>query len=147
MLLEFNLQPIPKQSVRQGRSQSGKVIFYQDSKYKKYAKSLLEEFKTQVPPGFLPFSGPLEVVITYIFPVLSSMSKKDKDLISSGGYILKTTKPDIIDNLNKAFFDTFEKVLYNNDSQISAFSARKLYGQAPKIILNIQEIPNRYIYP
>lgn len=145
MIFDFDILAIPKQSVRQGMSRSGKVIFYQDNKYAKYSKELTKQLKSQLPVGFLPFSGPLDIAVTYIFPPLKSFRKADREHIESGGHILKTTKPDVIDNLNKAFFDAMEGILYNNDSEISVFAARKMYGKRPRIIIRVEQLTTKYI--
>lgn len=146
MILIFNILALPKQSVRQGiNKHTGEVVFYQNSKYGKYNRELIKQAKEHLPIGFIPFSGPLEAHVTYVFPPLKGMSKKDKEYLEQGGFILKDTKPDVTDNLNKGLFDAMEKLLYENDSRIALFHSRKVYGKEPKIILKIEKIQSKYV--
>ena len=145
MIIELNILAIPKQSVRQGLTRTGTTIFYQDTKYSKYKKEIILQTRAQLAVGFSPFLGPLEVSVMYIFPPLKSFKKKDLEYIENGGHIIKLTKPDVTDNLNKALFDSLEGLLYDNDSRIAKFSSLKVYGTKAKIILNINPIENIYI--
>jgi len=94
----------------------------------------------QLPAGFKPFDGPVIVCrLDFIFPPLKSFPKIKLMNIASGSVEYKTTKPDLLDNLSKGFFDSLEGILYLNDSQIcETISTRKIYGMTPGISLEIE---------
>ena len=139
----FNILPIPKQSVRQGTTWDGKNIFYQDIKFKKYEKELLRQLQPQIPKEFKILDGYLAADVLYVFPPLKSLRKSDLDLIEKGHLLYKNTKPDLMDNLNKAVFDSLAGHLFTNDSRICDFHARKLIGKSPAILLKLYDIENR----
>jgi len=48
--------------------------------------------------------------------------------------VYKTTKPDLQDNLNKAFFDALEGLIYEQDQNIVVIKRMsKFYGETDKI--------------
>lgn len=136
--------PQPKQSVRFTRT----GIAYQTKEVKEYQKWLRSEIIKQLPKNFKLLDGPLCAKVLYVFPLLDSFSTKQINAISSGVIIYKDTKPDVVDNLNKALFDAMEKVVMVNDSRVADFSVRKIYGLEPRteiIIYNIEDAEAEYI--
>lgn len=136
--------PQPKQSVRFTRT----GIAYQTKEVKDYQKWLRSEIVRQLPKGFKMLDGPLLAKILYVFPLPSSASLKKIEAVKNGKIIYKDTKPDVVDNLNKAVFDAMEKVVMINDSRVCDFSARKIYGLKPRteiLIYNIADAEAEYI--
>jgi Holliday junction resolvase RusA-like endonuclease len=71
----------------------------------------------------------------------SSLSKKEKQLILSGGIVYKHTKPDISDNLQKRYFDALQGVLFTNDSRVCHIKdTMKFYGTNPRAEFIFQPI-------
>ena len=125
---------MPHQSVRftkTGHSYKPKKIM----DYQKYIVSLVS---SQLPEGFetIP-SGSLifieELHYQYAYPKAFSKKKKQQ------GKIYKETKPDLPDNLNKAFLDALEGVVYEQDQNIvSINNLEKYYGESDKITLTLR---------
>ena len=118
-------QPMPKQSVRQGRTKAGKSIFYQPAKYKERSKDYYYQIIKQLPEDFQMFEKKVYIEKTFAF-------------LSSGGEIEKTTKPDLSDNLKKLLFDTFGGVVFKDDSLIcKENNVSKVYSITAKIEIEL----------
>ena len=149
MIIKFNIIPVPKQSARfrlVNRPGGSFMSSYQPKTIKDFQKEVLRQAKLHIPEGFNLFSKALKAQVVYVFPPLKSITKRDLKFIEEGGRILKITKPDITDNLNKAFFDALEGTLFENDSRIAIFESTKYYGAEPAIILTLTEIPKEETY-
>ena len=125
---ELNLRPLAHQSVRIGRG----GIKYKPKKvldYQKYVRTLIEN---QLPKDFniIPAGCPIKVnYIEYVYAYPKSMSKNKRILKAP-----KVTKPDLQDNLNKAFFDALEGLIYEQDQNIVEINnMAKYYGPEDKI--------------
>jgi Holliday junction resolvase RusA-like endonuclease len=138
----FDGIPMSKQSARfaVGRhgEMRGKVVSYQKSSIIKKENDLGISAKEQLPKYFKILNEPIGASILYVFPMLSSFSKKDIEFVKNGGIIYKHTKPDLHDNLNKALFDALEGIVYTNDSRVCKLrETQKIYGINPRIELTI----------
>jgi Holliday junction resolvase RusA-like endonuclease len=125
---ELNLRPLAHQSVRIGRG----GIKYKPKKvldYQKYVRTLIEN---QLPKNFniIPAGCPIKVNhIEYVYAYPKTMAKKRRILKAP-----KVTKPDLQDNLNKAFFDALEGLIYQQDQNIVEINnMAKYYGPEDKI--------------
>jgi Holliday junction resolvase RusA-like endonuclease len=138
--------PQPKQSARFriAKSNAGKnfIMSYQNKEVVQNEQSIKAIVISQLPNGFIPLAGPIAVTkLKYVFPPLKSFTKGEKKLIDSGIELLKHTKPDLTDNLQKAIFDSLQGVLYLNDSQVCRMDGlEKVYGSTPRIELELVEI-------
>lgn len=128
LTLEFNLRPMPHQSVKFGRN----GIKYKPKKvldYQKYVRTLASE---QLPVDFniIPAGSPIVVnYIEYIYAYPKSLAKKRRL-----PRVPKTTMPDLHDNLNKAFFDSLEGLIYEQDQNIVEIKNMvKYFGPEDKI--------------
>ena len=128
LTLEFNLRPMPHQSVKFGRN----GIKYKPKKvldYQKYVRTLASE---QLPVDFniIPAGSPIVVnYIEYIYAYPKSLAKKRRL-----PRVPKTTMPDLHDNLNKAFFDALECLIYEQDQNIVEIKNMvKYFGPEDKI--------------
>jgi len=121
---------------------SGKVDvilqMYQDSKYARLDKAIRLLVQQQLPKGFIMFEKEVHIdSLDYIFPLLSSFTKKQVQFIKDGGIIYKTVKPDE-DNLAKPLNDSFTGLLYRDDALIvTKNKIRKIYGIEPKTIITL----------
>lgn len=134
--------PKPKQSARFRAITSkttGKTFIssYQNKEVIDNEKNIALNVKSQLPIGFVPFDVAIAVKILYVFPILSNFTKRQKEIIDNCGIIYKDTKPDLTDNLNKGLFDACEGILYTNDSRICKVESTKIYGNKPRIELEI----------
>jgi Holliday junction resolvase RusA-like endonuclease len=148
-MLELTIYGIPlaKQSarfcVRPGKHGGQYVHSYQPKKIKDHEKNVRAQIVNQLPDGFTPIQGPIVIEgLTYVFPILKSMSKKIKALAENEYTIVyKDTQPDLNDNLNKGLFDAMEGIVFNNDSQIVLMSnVKKIYGSKPMIHIRLRPI-------
>lgn len=128
LTLEFNLRPMPHQSVKFGRN----GIKYKPKKvldYQKYVRTLASE---QLPVDFniIPAGTPIVVnYIEYVYAYPKSLAKKRRL-----PRVPKTTMPDLHDNLNKAFFDALEGLIYEQDQNIVEIKNMvKYFGPEDKI--------------
>jgi Holliday junction resolvase RusA-like endonuclease len=136
-------EPMPKQSVRQGKAfGTGKKIFYQPKKFKDRQADYIRQIKSQLPKGFKMFT---KIVYIEMLEVMYSpnsshlKSKKKLDFLMNGGIIEKTTNPDIMDNLNKLPFDCLSGLVFKDDGLICrANNISKVYGHTGQITIIIQ---------
>lgn len=132
--LTFNLRAQPHQSVRftrSGRSyKPKKIVDYQAYVIKLVSDQLPEGFEI-IPAGTLIFIDQLHY--QYAYPKAFSKKKRQQ------GKIYKPTKPDLQDNLNKAFLDALEGVVYEQDQNIVCINnLEKFYGETDKITLTLR---------
>ena len=128
LTLEFNLRPMPHQSVKFGRN----GIKYKPKKVlddQKYVRTLASE---QLPVDFNIITAGSPIVVNYIEYVYAypkSLAKKRRL-----PRVPKTTMPDLHDNLNKAFFDALEGLIYEQDQNIVEIKNMvKYFGPEDKI--------------
>ena len=102
--------------------------------YQSYVRKLVEE---QLPEGFsiIPAGVPIFIrQLTYQYEWLSATPKKRRV-----GKVYKPTKPDLQDNLNKAFLDALEGLVYEQDQNIVSINGlEKYYGDGDKITLILE---------
>jgi len=137
MLLQITIQgeSKPKQSFR--RTNSGHC--YQKPEIAAEEKRLAFFIKKQLPKDFQISKEKIIVKkLWFVFEPPKSLKKKELEFIENGGFIPKTTKPDL-DNLEKLLFDAMQGVVFVNDSQIYKKEfVLKLYGKEPKIIVEME---------
>jgi Holliday junction resolvase RusA-like endonuclease len=125
--LNLDIKPLSHQSFRIGRN----GIKYKPKKVKDYQESLIGLVVEQLPKDFCIITAGSEIkvnYIEYIYAYPKSFSKKKRVKT------FKTTKPDLQDNLNKAFFDALEGLVYEQDQNIVEINGMtKFYGQEDKI--------------
>ena len=149
--LEFTIlgKPMPKQSVKVGKSYDGKRTFYKDSKIVKRENEIRETINKNLPPNFNIWTGnPIFIIITYVYKYPSSMSKKMINKSLLGETIFKITSPDVGDNLNKLILDVMEKTVYSLDSEIANINASKVYGSSDRTeITLLRNLSNSLFFP
>ena len=125
--LELNIRPLAHQSFKIGRG----GIKYKPKKVKDYKEYLRKLVSEQLPKDFYIIKAGSEIkvnYIEYIYAYPKSFSKKKRVKT------FKVTKPDLQDNLNKAFFDSLEGLLYEQDQNIVEINKMsKFYGETDKI--------------
>ena len=132
--LVFDARPTPHQSVRFTRNGHS----YKPQKIVDYQLHIISLVKGQLPVGFeiIP-AGSLIFIdklhYQYAYPKAFSKKKRQQDKI------YKQTKPDLQDNLNKAFLDALEGVVYEQDQNIVCINnLEKYYGETDKITLTLK---------
>lgn len=125
-------EPIPKQSVRFTKQ----GIAYQPKELVEAKKKLKADIQAQLPAGFIPWSGPVEIVMWhFVFSYLKGHSKKERALQR----LYKTTKPDMSDNLKKLPLDAMSGLVFQDDSLIcKENNVEKYYGTEAKTIIELK---------
>lgn len=82
--------------------------------------------------------GPLEAFIYVTFPVPASYTKKRTEACLKG-FEQHTKKPDL-DNVVKSVIDGMDKVVFDNDSQITSIHATKVYGETAKVEVLVRQV-------
>jgi Holliday junction resolvase RusA-like endonuclease len=85
-----------------------------------------------------PLEGALEAFIYVTFAVPASYSKKRTEACLSGQE-KHTKKPDL-DNVVKSAIDGMDKIVFDNDSQITSIHASKVYGEVAKVEVMVRQI-------
>jgi len=80
--------------------------------------------------------GALEAFIYVTFPVPASYSKKRTEACLNDTE--KHTSPDL-DNVIKAVIDGMDKIVFDNDSQITSIHATKVYGEVAKVEVVVRQ--------
>lgn len=106
---------------------------YTDAKTKAYERQVQEAYKRAGGPRY---SGPVAVEITAIFEPPSSISQKKRAKMM-GTYCGK--KPDL-DNIIKAILDGLNGTAYEDDRQVTAVTAQKVFGETARAEVTISEL-------
>ena len=80
--------------------------------------------------GSKPLEGALEAFIYITYAVPESYSKKRLEACLNG--LEKHTKKPDLDNVIKSVIDGMDKIVFDNDSQITSIHATKVYGEVAK---------------
>lgn len=102
------------------------------------AEGTIKLFAEQAMAGHDLIQGPVHLEIIAIFPVPASYSKAKRQACLMGD-IFPTKKPDI-DNIEKLVCDSLNTVVFEDDVQVVRTSARKIYGEKPRLIITISPI-------
>lgn len=136
--------PKPKQSARFRimKNKAGKqfISSYQKKEVTDNEANIGWSVIQQLPKDFQPFDCAIGMEAEYVFPIPSSMKKKDVLRVEQGEKIYKPTKPDLPDNLQKIVCDSLAGIVYTNDSRITFMKVEKYYGTTPKTILRFWEL-------
>ena len=128
LTLDIQIKPQAHQSFRFARN--GRR--YKPKKITDYQNKLRNLVSEQLPTKYeIVQAGSIIKInyLEYIFSYPKSFSKKKKQQFN-----YKTTKPDLPDNLNKAFFDALEGLVYEQDQNIVVINnMTKFYGEEDRI--------------
>jgi Holliday junction resolvase RusA-like endonuclease len=87
--------------------------------------------------GTKPLEGALEAFIYITYAVPESYSKKRLEACLSG--LEKHTKKPDLDNVVKCVIDGMDKIVFDNDSQITSIHATKVYGEVAKAEVMVRQ--------
>lgn len=99
------------------------VQTYTPSKTKEAERAIIDQLKEQYKKK--PLDGPCMVKITFAFGVPKSYSKKKRDQIEAENFV-HYHKPDA-DNVGKLVLDAMNKIVFEDDCQISTLAIQKTY--------------------
>tara|TARA_R100000655_G_scaffold21018_1_gene43191 strand:- start:2400 stop:2810 length:411 start_codon:yes stop_codon:yes gene_type:complete len=130
--LTYYIRPIAHQSVRMSK----KGYTYTPKNVVKYKRSIAEQTKSQLPEDFviIKHSTPITVeYLHYIYKYPAKWRKKDKE-----NFTFRISSPDLLDNVNKAFMDALEGIVFENDASVCYVKElKKYYGDEYKIELKL----------
>lgn len=86
-----------------------------------------------------PTKKPLLLLLTFVMPKVSGMSKAQLKQIADGAFVFHTKRPDL-SNLLKMFEDALKEHLFADDSQVVAVAMTKRYGSREGTIVTMLEI-------
>lgn len=124
LTLRFNLKPTPHQSFRRGRN----GVAYTPKKILDFKKDVAWELSNQLNSDFEIIKAGTPIIVEYLhycfeFPKSTALKRRIEGL-------QKTTKPDLLDNLNKAFIDALEGIVFEQDQNIvEVKDLKKFYGE------------------
>tara|TARA_E500000081_G_scaffold153221_1_gene187110 strand:- start:1054 stop:1473 length:420 start_codon:yes stop_codon:yes gene_type:complete len=132
LTLHFDIKPTPHQSFRRGRN----GIAYTPKKILDFKKEISYSAMSQVEDGFEIIRAGTPIIVEYLhycFEFTKSTALKRRIL-----GMPKTTKPDLLDNLNKAFIDALEGTIFEQDQNIiEVKDLRKFYGKSNYIEIKL----------
>jgi len=132
-LIDFTVNVNPMGAVRM--TQRGKWKSDSAQRYLAYKSQIGFEARKHIKT---PLSGPVHAVIRFYYPIPSRFNKLQKEK-ARNGELAPVVKPDL-DNCVKGIFDALNKIAWNDDNQVIAASASKLYSDQPRIEIRIFEV-------
>lgn len=132
LTLRFNLKPTPHQSFRRGRN----GIAYTPKKILDFKKAIAYSAMSQVEDGFEIIRAGTPIIVEYLhycfkFPKSTALKRRIEGTA-------KVTKPDLLDNLNKAFIDALEGIVFEQDQNIvEVKDLKKFYGESDYIEIKL----------
>ena len=93
---------------------------------------------TKAMRGKKMLSGAVEMDITFYFPIPKSFNKVLKAQATSGT-LRHTKKPDW-DNTGKIISDGCNRIVFQDDAQVSDSHVRKRYSDFPRVEVSIKEV-------
>lgn len=86
-----------------------------------------------------PFEGPVVLEAVFVFPALTSFSKRLKATIAGGQEIPKQTRPDL-KNMMSALEDGMNGIVWKDDGQVWSYgNSRKVYGLRGEVRVTVTE--------
>lgn len=115
------------------------IQMYQDSKFARLNKAIRMIVQQQLPKGFKMFEKEVHVdFLDFVFPIITTLTKKQVKFIEEGGIIFKNTRPDMSDNLKKQLNDSLSGLVWKDDALIvEENKVRKRFGVEPKTIITL----------
>ena len=87
--------------------------------------------------GRPPITGPVELRVALYVPIPASWSQKKRDAALRHD-VLPTSRPDCT-NWLKQIEDGMNKIVYNDDSQITDCLVQKRYCSRPRVVVELRE--------
>ena len=138
LVLELTIpgEPMAIQSMRVAKV--GKFITkYQPKKVTNWQAYVKTFALTQLPFGWRLLDCGIHVSYQFVFPMLKSMSKQQRQFVLDGGLLYKASRPDLGDNLKKGLNDALTGIVWIDDSRIVSDAGRKVYGEFPRIDIKV----------
>ena len=141
-MIKFTIygEPQPKGSIRHRFIKTKKGKFISVSYPDKKTRNAMQDMRMQSIPfkPDKPLEGAIILTVTIYRSIPKSFSKKKTEM-AENGILWPVTRPDV-SNYLKGIEDAFNKIMWNDDSQIVRIIAGKYYSERPRIEIEIQEV-------
>ena len=128
---------VPGEPVAKGRPRMTRTGHaYTPAKTRSY-ESKMALFGHQAMAGKTPLDSPLHVDLVVVLPIPASWSERKKK--EARAFRLLPAGRKDLDNFVKTL-DGLNGIVWNDDGQICALSARKVYGEIPGLHIVIEEL-------
>ena len=123
LTLRFNVKPTPHQSFRMSRN----GFKYTPKKILDFKQDVAWELSGQLSDDFEIIRAGTPIIVEYLhycfkFPKSTALKRRIEGTA-------KVSKPDLLDNLNKAFIDALEGIVFEQDQNIvEVRDLKKFYG-------------------
>jgi len=146
--LIFPGEPKAIQSVRFAR-RGDFIAKYQPKKNEDWKSYIRVSAQQQLPDDWMLLDCPLKIKkALFVFNPIKSLKKDEKQIIELGGFVSKSTKPDLTDNLFKGVIDALTGIVYRDDALIHTIeSSQKVYGAVPRIEIEFEFYSRRIEEP
>lgn len=139
MMCDFEIEGKPVGKGRPRFKRMGNFVqTYTPEKTAEYEKLVRLRFQNA---GGVITDEPVRVEIAAFFAPPKSTRKRDKAEMLANR-ILPMKKPDV-DNIAKIILDALNKIAFKDDSQVIELSVKKIYSDAAKACVHIEEIDMR----
>jgi Holliday junction resolvase RusA-like endonuclease len=133
----FSLEGTPIGKGRPKFARRGNFVStYTPTKTRDY-EALIEEAARQAMGSSKPLKTPITAYIYITVPIPASYSKK-RFTACIEGFEKPCKKPDI-DNIIKAFLDSMNGIVYNDDTQVVSLHSTKRYGTIGMVEVLVKE--------
>lgn len=126
-------EPVAK--ARPGRNKHG--FRYKPTKGRKYEQSIAELVKLQMITRN-PTKSPVSLDLVLLFEIPKSWPNWKREAAQSQ-QIAHTSKPDA-DNVVKSIKDALNKIVYEDDAQVTDIKVLKLYSDSPGVLIDVKEL-------
>jgi len=138
MIFKFFIEPQQQERPRAVRFGNG-VRMYDPKATKLYKETLALIAKSEVvKKGYRRPQGALAVSMTFVRSMPKSFTAKQKKM-ALNGELLPRKKPDL-SNFVKSTEDALNGILWDDDNAIVQEISSKVYGQQPRVIVEIHTI-------
>jgi len=123
--LNYKIRPKAHQSVRLTK----KGFSYTPKNIKIYRSEIIRQTKLQLPKDYKIIETSKPIIVEKLHYIFKYPNTFNKDQRSKFAY--RISYPDLLDNINKAFIDALEGVVFENDKSICHVKElKKYYGES-----------------
>lgn len=127
---EIQGQPVPW-SAHRGYGRRSFNPKFKEKQY--YQWQIRSQFNRENPIG-----GPVRLHISFYLPIPKGTSFiRRKQMLNGKSFHIK--RPDL-DNLNKFLEDCLKTIVFEDDSQVCEIVSKKIYGEIPKTVVQVEEL-------
>lgn len=127
---------VPGEPRGKGRPRFSGGHAYTDSETRAYENKIIAYYRQQLHGYRWSDEAFISIEVTAVLPIPKRATQAARAGMQTGR-ILPSRKPDV-DNVLKVVLDALNGVAYKDDARVVAVSAKKIYGVAPKLIVEMK---------